>query len=130
MNNAFPKNKQKMYCQNVPHQNEIRTIIAIVDGALGSNIRLDSPTLYEHFASEDYQSEVALLSRRIGKRKSRDVLSLSSFPHSFCFLSRSFAKFWKGYKQMMDLGCILWRREFSFFLSYLFSDLLCMKTPV
>jgi len=43
------------------HQNEVRTIVAIDRDVL----QLDSPLKYSHYAGEEYQSEVGLLSRRI-----------------------------------------------------------------
>ena len=50
-----------------PHQNEVRTITAISSGGTyrGFAIQLDSPLVYGHYAGLEYQSEVALLSRRI-----------------------------------------------------------------
>lgn len=63
-----PAEYQEKFCRNVPHQNEIRSIIAIGESPEGANrlIQVDTPLIYQHFASEDYQTEVALLSRRIG----------------------------------------------------------------
>ena len=49
-----------------PHQNEIRTIVAISNGTKYKNIaiQVDQPVLYSHFAGVEYAGEVALLSRR------------------------------------------------------------------
>jgi hypothetical protein len=44
------------------HQNEVRTISAMVDA---STIKLDSPLTFTHFGGLEYQAEVGLLSRRI-----------------------------------------------------------------
>ena len=50
-----------------PHQNEERTITAIASSGKyqGFVLTIDAPLTYNHFASSEYQSEVALLSRRI-----------------------------------------------------------------
>ncbi len=56
---------------NIPnyylHQNEQRTITAIANAGTYSGfvLTIDSPLMYDHFSGSEYQSEVALLSRRI-----------------------------------------------------------------
>ena len=54
------------------HQNEFRTITAIarhvndlVGGTEGTTIELDEPLSFPHYAGPEYQTEVALLSRRV-----------------------------------------------------------------
>jgi hypothetical protein len=58
---------QNTYCDNVAHQNELRTIVALsISPITGEQaIQLSSPLVYAHYAGVEYQSEVVLLSRRI-----------------------------------------------------------------
>eukprot|EP01129_Flabellula_baltica_P004624 TRINITY_DN1621_c0_g1_i1.p1 TRINITY_DN1621_c0_g1~~TRINITY_DN1621_c0_g1_i1.p1 ORF type:complete len:1091 (-),score=249.93 TRINITY_DN1621_c0_g1_i1:37-3309(-) len=50
-------------CDSVPHENEIRTIVAIDNE--NHVIEVDAALTYDHYAGKEYQTEVALLSRRI-----------------------------------------------------------------
>jgi len=60
-------------CPSQPHQNEVRTIVALGQGkhlpsdsrTQFSALQLDAPLTYAHYAGAEYQVEVALLSRRI-----------------------------------------------------------------
>jgi hypothetical protein len=61
-----PAPLQKTYCQNQPHQNEIRMITGIAQTSSGEQaILLNVSLTYCHYAGKEYQIEVALLSRRI-----------------------------------------------------------------
>jgi hypothetical protein len=60
-------------CKSQPHQNEIRTIIGLAQAphqpsspkGTYTAIQVDKPLIYTHYAGQEYQSEVSLLSRRI-----------------------------------------------------------------
>ncbi len=57
---------QRTYCQNRPHQNEIRMITGIQQTTSGEQaLLLNASLTYSHYAGKEYQVEVALLSRRI-----------------------------------------------------------------
>ena len=60
-------------CGTSAHQNEIRRIVATSMDCLGGEraIQLDAPLTYLHYAGPEYQTEVALLSRRINFHGSR-----------------------------------------------------------
>ena len=60
-----PANFQATYCQNRPHQNEIRSIVGLAQTGGEQAIQLNQSLTYSHYAGTDYQVEVALLSRRI-----------------------------------------------------------------
>jgi len=55
------------YCQGQKHQNEVATIIDLyMDPETGIYaLKLHNPLTYFHYAGQEYQAEVALLSRRI-----------------------------------------------------------------
>jgi hypothetical protein len=55
------------WCNKQPHQNEIRTIIQVSMNSQTQtySVTIDRPLIYQHYAGMEYQSEVALLSRRI-----------------------------------------------------------------
>ncbi len=54
-------------CTPIKHQNEVRTIVALKTDLDGSSsiLQLDRPVQFSHYGGEEYQAEVALLSRRI-----------------------------------------------------------------
>ncbi len=57
-----PPEYEKKWCKGRRHENEVRKIVAISDDRKA--VQIDAAE-FQHFASPEYQSEVALLTRRI-----------------------------------------------------------------
>jgi hypothetical protein len=58
-----PAKFQKEFCKDRPAENEVRRIVAL--SVNNTVIQLDTPLKFNHYAGDDYQVEVALMSRRI-----------------------------------------------------------------
>jgi len=67
-----PDEYKDEYCRGDEHENEVRTIVAVSqdpDSRLYV-VQVDEPMSFEHYGGPEYQSEVALLSRKITLRGS------------------------------------------------------------